>query len=156
MIITLVAVVLVAAVVFVFTYTQLSSKNAQKTTTNSIVTANTTPNATSSSTTAAIPTSYTPTINMEQGGSVSAGLTLLITQPQNGQTFTTSSVVVKGKTKAKADININEQELQADSSGNFSAKLTLEEGDNPIVVVAVDPDGNYAENELSVNYAPNE
>lgn len=156
-IIALVSVIVVAAAVFAFTYTQLSSQSQQSTTPlltekNETITGDTTV----SSNPAASPTIYTPTINMEQGGAVSAGITLIVNQPQNGQTFSTNSVVVKGKTKAKADIFINELELKADSSGNFSSKLTLEEGDNPIVIVAIDPDGNYAENELSVNYQPAE
>lgn len=157
-IITLVTVVLVGAAVFAFTYTQLSSQNGQQAATNPIVTTDTASNITSPSgqEETTVPTSFIPTINMEQGGSVSAGITLLVSQPQNGQTFTSSSLVVKGKTKAKADIFVNEKETKSDASGNFSVTVTLEEGDNPIVVVVVDPDGNYAENELSVNYQPKE
>ena len=49
---------------------------------------------------------------------------------------------------------VNESETKADSSGNFSATLTLDEGENYILVVANDSSGNYAEKEFTITYTP--
>lgn len=101
--------------------------------------------------------SVTPT-NIPSAASTSistiAGLSLTITSPSNGQTFTTNQVTVKGKTSPNAEVFVNDEELTADASGNFSQALTLEEGENYILVVANDADGNFAEKEISVTYTP--
>lgn len=103
--------------------------------------------------------SAVPTIlkeEKEQSGQISADtqqkLTLAVTQPGNGTTTNSSSVVVKGKTIAKADVFVNEAETKADSSGNFSVSLKLDEGENYILVVAADSEGNSTEQELTMNY----
>ena len=92
----------------------------------------------------------TPVVN---GGSVLASeISLTIASPINGATVTTASVVVRGKTKPNAEVFVNDETTVADTTGNFSVTLTLDEGDNPIVVSANDADGNVAEKELIVNY----
>lgn len=80
-------------------------------------------------------------------------ITLSVTSPSNNTTVTSPSVVVKGVTLPGADVSVNEKDVVAGASGAFSATLTLEEGDNYIIVVAVDPDGKVAEQELTVTYA---
>lgn len=79
-------------------------------------------------------------------------ITLDITAPENNSTVTKSSVVVTGKTAPKAEVFVNDVETVANNAGNFSVTLTLDEGENPIVVVANDADGNMAEKELMVTY----
>lgn len=83
-----------------------------------------------------------------------AGLSLILSSPTNGQTVTTSQIIVAGKTTPKAEIFINDVELSADANGNFSQSLTLEEGENYILIVANDTDGNFGEKELSIIYEP--
>lgn len=86
--------------------------------------------------------------------STNAGLTLTVTSPTSGQTVTTSQITIRGKTAPLAEVFVNDVELKADASGNFSQGMTLEEGENYILVVANDTDGNFAEKELSVTYEP--
>lgn len=62
---------------------------------------------------------------------------------------------VSGKTKANAEVFVNEKELKADANGNFSTNLVLDEGENFIVVSVNDEDGNTAEENLTVNYEQN-
>ncbi len=81
-------------------------------------------------------------------------ITLAVTSPSSGAVVRSSSVVVRGKTSANAEIFVNDAETKADSNGNFSVNLTLEEGDNYILVAANDTYGNYAEKELTVTYSP--
>ncbi|MEK7060803.1 MAG: hypothetical protein AAB937_01065 [Patescibacteria group bacterium] len=88
--------------------------------------------------------------------STSAGLTLIVTSPTIGQTVTISQITIKGKTAPLAEVFVNDVELKADASGNFSQGVTLEEGENYILVVANDTDGNFAEKELSITYTPAE
>ncbi len=92
----------------------------------------------------------TPIVN---GGSVvTSEITLTVSAPINGATVTTATVVVRGKTKPNAEVFVNDEATVADTSGSFSVTLTLDEGDNPIVISANDEDGNVAEKELIVNY----
>lgn len=92
----------------------------------------------------------TPVVN---GGAILASeITLTITSPTNGATVTTATTVVRGKTKPNAEVFVNDEDTIADANGNFSVTLSLDDGENPIVVSANDADGNIAERELSVNY----
>lgn len=84
----------------------------------------------------------------------SVKMTLSVSSPPNGATVSNSSLTVKGRTKANAEIFVNELETKADASGNFSVSITLDEGDNYIIIVANDADGNVAESELTVIYNP--
>ena len=90
--------------------------------------------------------SPTETVRLQQS------IPLTIASPANASIVTTSTLAVKGKTTPKAEVFVNDKETIADSNGNFSVTLTLDEGDNPIVVLANDENGNEAEQELSVTY----
>ncbi|MBI3558984.1 cadherin-like beta sandwich domain-containing protein [Candidatus Gottesmanbacteria bacterium] len=79
-------------------------------------------------------------------------ITLQITQPTNGQVLSAATVKVTGKTAANADVSVNDKDVKADASGNFTATINLEEGDNPIMVTAFDADGNTSEQEITVTY----
>ncbi len=78
------------------------------------------------------------------------GMTLIMSSPQNNSTVDTAIVTVVGKTKPLASIFVNETELTADKSGNFSTNVILEAGDNLIYITANDDLGNYAEQEITV------
>jgi hypothetical protein len=83
-------------------------------------------------------------------------ITLSVTSPVDKASVTTPSVTVKGTTLPGAEVSVNEKDVVANGSGNFTATIALEEGDNYIIVVAVDADGLVAEQELSVTYTPAE
>ena len=63
---------------------------------------------------------------------------LKVDSPQDGTTVTESTISVSGKTKSYADVFINELETKADDDGVFSVNLTLEEGENIIIITAGD------------------
>ncbi len=96
----------------------------------------------------ASPTPKTETKSLVQG------IMLTVSSPANNTTVTSGSLTVRGKTVAGAEVFANDAETRANASGNFSVKLTLDEGENYILVVANDANGNYAEKELTVTYAP--
>jgi hypothetical protein len=77
-------------------------------------------------------------------------IALEITQPQQNAAVTTTTILVKGKTSPHADVFVNDQELKADAAGNFAATISLEEGENPIVVTVNDDQGNSAEQQILV------
>jgi hypothetical protein len=79
-------------------------------------------------------------------------ITLKIISPTDGATVSSSSIVVKGITSPFAEVFVNDSEITADKNGNFSVNMAMEDGDNYIVVVATDPDGNSAETEINLTY----
>ncbi len=87
----------------------------------------------------------TPTVKVQQ-------IALVVSTPGNGVTLTSPTVVIKGKTLAKADVFVNDTQTTADAQGNFSVTITLDEGENTIIVAANDADGNFTEQELSLTY----
>ena len=82
--------------------------------------------------------------------SVTNQITLTVTSPANNATVTSGTVTVRGKTVPNADVFVNDTETKADASGNFSAFVTLDEGENSIIIVANDANGNTAEQEIMV------
>lgn len=104
----------------------------------------------------------TPSVSPGTGGLASSPptkpvareITLTINSPTSGATVSTSSITVSGKTSPNAEVFVNESETKADAAGNFSVQMSLDEGDNYIIVVANDADGNAAEAELTVIYNP--
>ena len=81
---------------------------------------------------------------------------LSITSPDNGSTVKTQTVTIKGKTVPNGDVFVNDTKAAADSQGNFSSAITLDEGENTIILTANDVDGNSTEMELVLNYEPTE
>ncbi len=88
-----------------------------------------------------------PSENVSTTGSI----TLSVTSPVSGATLSSGNITVKGKTLPNAEVFINDQSTKADTEGNFSLNLTLDEGENNLVVTANDAEGNVAEQNLSVN-----
>lgn len=83
--------------------------------------------------------------------STSDKISLTITSPLNGVTLNSTNVTIKGKTSPNAEVFINDASTKADANGNFSLTLTLDEGENNLVITANDTEGNVAEGNLSVN-----
>lgn len=81
-------------------------------------------------------------------------ITLTVANPIHNSTVTTASITIKGNTTPNADVFINEYETKADATGLFRYTMTLDEGENIIIIVANDENGNLAEEELIVNYEP--
>ena len=77
-------------------------------------------------------------------------IVLTITSPENGATVSDLTIIIEGKTTSYAEITIGDKDVKADSNGEFSASLGLDEGENTITVVANDSDGNYAEKEITI------
>jgi len=85
-------------------------------------------------------------------GAVETSLPLQITSPSDQSTVTSAFITLRGKTTAQAEVFVNEKETNADPDGNFSVQLELEEGENPIMVVANDANGNVGEKEITILY----
>lgn len=79
-------------------------------------------------------------------------INLDISSPTDKSVTKTAKIQVKGKTSPKAEVTVNDQDLKADSGGNFSTSLNLDEGENFIVVTAASENGSFAEKELTVTY----
>lgn len=95
--------------------------------------------------------------SLSAGGVAGQGsISLKITTPINGATVTTATIAARGATSPGAEVFVNEAQTIADQRGNFSAPLTLDEGENTIVIFANDADGNFTETELTVNYETSE
>lgn len=77
---------------------------------------------------------------------------LSVSQPNNGIVVTTSHITVTGKTVPNAEVAVNDIDMRADSQGNFSTAITLDEGENTIIVMANDAQGNSAEKDITVTY----
>lgn len=80
------------------------------------------------------------------------GIKLQIIEPLPNTTVSSSTLTIKGKTSSGAEVFVNDKQLKSDATGNFATKITLDEGENPIVVVANDADGNSAEQQILVTY----
>jgi hypothetical protein len=88
-----------------------------------------------------------PTVNIVVGQK----LTLTITSPADGTTVSQNKITVTGETIAGADVSVNEKDLTASADGNFSTTISLEEGENPILITAGNEDG-FEEKEIVVYY----
>lgn len=79
---------------------------------------------------------------------------LTVDQPQDGQSFSkdNNTVTISGKTDPDVKITVNDFWAIVDESGNYSYVLKLQNGDNPIKVMATDQAGNKTEKDLKVTY----
>ncbi len=81
-----------------------------------------------------------------------AGPDLTVTEPTDGQTVTTATMLVSGTVGADATgLTIQDQAVDI-TNGTFSHELTLAAGKNTIRVVATDADGNRTVKELVVKF----
>ncbi len=77
---------------------------------------------------------------------------LTVSQPQNETTVYAAALEVKGKTEADAVLSVNGVTVEVNADGSFSTTVTLEEGPNPIEVLASDFEGNEGSAILTVIY----
>ncbi len=85
-------------------------------------------------------------------GGTASSLTLSVASPTDGAEVTSPTVIVKGKTMPNAEVFVNDTNGTADTNGNFSIATSLDEGENTVIVIVNDADGNVAEQELTVTY----
>jgi len=83
---------------------------------------------------------------------VEKSIALSIISPSHGTEVKSPTITVRGKTVPGADVYVNEVETVAGTDGIFKVIYTLEEGENVLLIVASDADGNAAEEELTVVY----
>ena len=81
-----------------------------------------------------------------------SAIPLTITEPLDETTVYTADLVVKGQTEPDAVVSVNEAVVDVDAEGKFSTMVTLEEGPNPIEVLASDFEGNEGSVTLTVIY----
>jgi len=82
--------------------------------------------------------------------STATTLPLSITTPISGAVVTSSTVTIRGTTVPRADVSINDIDLQADASGNFLQRVEIDEGENVFDIVATSESGDISEIELTV------
>lgn len=85
-----------------------------------------------------------------QSQTINDNFSLVITNPVDGTTVNQSSLIITGKTAPLASVYINDGQLTTDSIGNFSTKITLDEGENIIYILAHDNLGDAAEKEITI------
>lgn len=81
-----------------------------------------------------------------------AQIPLTITAPLNGSSVTSPTLIIRGVTSPKADVFVNDAQVTADVQGSFIVQVTLDEGENTLVVTANDANGNYSEQDLTITY----
>lgn len=84
--------------------------------------------------------------------SLASELILTINSPANESTVASPTLKVSGQTSPLADVTVNGQETKAATTGNFSLTVSLEDGDNYLLITATDQNGNFAEKEIMVTY----
>ena len=96
----------------------------------------------------------TPPTNPGPSEMMQNEISLIVSSPVNGQIVSTTTITVTGKTTPNADVSVNDKEVKADAKGNFSATISLDEGDNTIFVTASNDAGQSSDWEATVTYTP--
>lgn len=77
---------------------------------------------------------------------------LEINSPKDKEIFYDPVLIIKGKTIPLADIFINDKETKADKEGNFIFNYLLDEGENDLIIITNDDNGNFMEKNLTVEF----
>ncbi len=77
---------------------------------------------------------------------------LEIIEPSDGFITNNYEVIIKGKTDKEVFVQINNSPIVVDSMGNFQTLIKLKEGDNEIIIKAIDIAGNFEEKTIKVSY----
>lgn len=139
-IVLIVAVLLFAAAGFFYVSSQKSQSAVQK-----VLDATPTPPSTNQG-------SPSPTMPVPTEAISTAMIPLTVDSPKEGSSTTSSKLLVSGHTSPYAEVFVNDVSAKADRNGNFKATLTLDEGDNYILIFANEEGGNYAQREMTVTY----
>lgn len=79
---------------------------------------------------------------------------LEIVKPENNDLADEQVVEIQGKTEPSARALVNDHVVIVDQEGNFSYRMTLQEGSNEITVKTEDKAGNTTEKKINVTYLP--
>lgn len=82
---------------------------------------------------------------------------LTVDKPADNSQFSGSNqrnLSISGKTDPDCTITVNDHLAIMGKDGNFSYTFTLNEGDNPLKIIATDQAGNTTEKDLTVSYIP--
>ena len=79
--------------------------------------------------------------------------TLKVTSPDDGQQVT-GPVTVSGQTDSDNQVFVNSTKVIVNSNGNFSAVYPLNEGDNNLIIKAIDKSSNSTEVTRKVTFTP--
>ncbi|PIQ72512.1 hypothetical protein COY13_03510 [Candidatus Roizmanbacteria bacterium CG_4_10_14_0_2_um_filter_36_35] len=77
---------------------------------------------------------------------------LEISQPNDKEVISQSETLLKGSTDKEVFVKIDDLPVVVDVNGNFQTNLRLKEGDNAILIVALDIAGNSETKTLTVIY----
>ena len=84
------------------------------------------------------------------------GFSLALTSPEDETISNTANIILTGVTSPKAVVAVaaetGQQIVEADTDGEFTAKISLEGGYNNISVTAFDAAGNSASKSLLITY----
>ena len=81
--------------------------------------------------------------------------TLEVAEPQDGQTIELRKnqiLTIKGTTEENAKVYVNGRVVFAKDDGSFSTTYQLQEGENTLMIEAIDQAGNKTEKELKVTF----
>lgn len=81
---------------------------------------------------------------------------LSITEPSNESKSNTKEITIRGKTDADNSIEIDGFPVVVNANGSFSEEIRLKEGENVIVITAIDQASNTTTQSLSVTYEKEE
>lgn len=81
---------------------------------------------------------------------------LEIAEPSNDATVSNNEVTVKGVTDDEVNIEVDGAPVVVDAQGNFQESVRLKEGENMLVITALDDAGNESKVELKVTYKKDE
>jgi hypothetical protein len=77
---------------------------------------------------------------------------LVVNQPKDGFSTNDERMEISGTTEPNASVFVNQHQAVVQSDGSFSLSILLSEGENELVIEAVDRAGNKSTQELVGNY----
>jgi hypothetical protein len=83
---------------------------------------------------------------------VVAGPVIIMREPQNGGTATTSLIHVIGTVKNASQILLNDRQIYTDENGNFGEELLLAPGYNILELEAIDRFKHISKKQLELVY----
>lgn len=78
------------------------------------------------------------------------GPTITVSEPKNGETFTLSTIEIKGLAKNISSLSLNDLPIFVNDKGDFSEKVVLSPGYNIISLKGADKFGKKTENVLQL------
>jgi hypothetical protein len=95
-----------------------------------------------------------PTLAVAATPTPSAGFTLTLETPHDGETVNFTPLLVIGQTEPNAIVSVNDTVGLANADGRFSLAVPLEEGPNVLEVIASNKAGEQTSLILTVLYQP--